>query len=70
MVPMSWPDEERATGTLSDIVGKMSATDIERTALILIGRMERRVLFGRRFRGSDAVFEGRRRLTGLSAFAP
>lgn len=35
----SWPDEEKVTGTLSDIVGKVQATDIERTALILVGRV-------------------------------
>jgi precorrin-4/cobalt-precorrin-4 C11-methyltransferase len=35
----SWPDEERVTGTLADIVGKVEATDIERTALILVGRV-------------------------------
>jgi precorrin-4/cobalt-precorrin-4 C11-methyltransferase len=33
----SWPDEERVTGTLADIVEKVGATDIERTALILVG---------------------------------
>ncbi|MBR8318853.1 MULTISPECIES: precorrin-4 C(11)-methyltransferase [Burkholderia cepacia complex] len=35
----SWPDEERVTGTLADIVGKVQDTQIERTALILIGRV-------------------------------
>ncbi|WP_109481685.1 precorrin-4 C(11)-methyltransferase [Paraburkholderia sp. C35] len=35
----SWPDEERVIGTLDDIVGKVQATDIERTALILVGRV-------------------------------
>ncbi|GAB2889614.1 precorrin-4 C(11)-methyltransferase [Paraburkholderia jirisanensis] len=35
----SWPDEEKLTGTLADIVGKVQATDIERTALILVGRV-------------------------------
>jgi precorrin-4/cobalt-precorrin-4 C11-methyltransferase len=35
----SWPDEEKVTGTLADIVGKVQATDIERTALILVGRV-------------------------------
>ncbi|NLP65008.1 precorrin-4 C(11)-methyltransferase [Paraburkholderia sacchari] len=35
----SWPDEERVTGTLADIVGKVQQTDIERTALILVGRV-------------------------------
>jgi precorrin-4/cobalt-precorrin-4 C11-methyltransferase len=33
----SWPDEERVTGTLADIVDKVERTDIERTALILVG---------------------------------
>ncbi|WP_186137982.1 precorrin-4 C(11)-methyltransferase [Burkholderia gladioli] len=35
----SWPDETRVTGTLADIVGKIAGTSIERTALILIGRV-------------------------------
>jgi precorrin-4/cobalt-precorrin-4 C11-methyltransferase len=35
----SWPDEEKVTGTLADIVAKVAATDIERTALILVGRV-------------------------------
>lgn len=35
----SWPDETRVTGTLADIVGKIAVTAIERTALILIGRV-------------------------------
>ncbi|MCA7953059.1 precorrin-4 C(11)-methyltransferase [Burkholderia seminalis] len=35
----SWPDEERVTGTLADIVDKVRGTQIERTALILIGRV-------------------------------
>jgi len=35
----SWPDEARVTGTLADIVGKVQDTRIERTALILIGRV-------------------------------
>jgi precorrin-4/cobalt-precorrin-4 C11-methyltransferase len=35
----SWPDEARVTGTLADIVGKIAGTRIERTALILIGRV-------------------------------
>ncbi|WP_175701528.1 precorrin-4 C(11)-methyltransferase [Burkholderia ambifaria] len=35
----SWPDEERVTGTLDDIVGKVQGTQIERTALILVGRV-------------------------------
>jgi len=35
----TWPDEERVTGTLADIVGKVQQTDIARTALILVGRV-------------------------------
>ncbi|CAG9220992.1 Precorrin-4 C(11)-methyltransferase [Paraburkholderia sabiae] len=35
----SWPDEEKVTGTLKDIVEKVQATDIERTALILVGQV-------------------------------
>ncbi|OAJ62255.1 precorrin-4 C(11)-methyltransferase [Paraburkholderia ginsengiterrae] len=35
----SWPDEEKITGTLDDIVGKVQSTSIERTALILVGRV-------------------------------
>jgi precorrin-4/cobalt-precorrin-4 C11-methyltransferase len=35
----SWPDEEKVTGTLADIVTRVRATDIERTALILVGRV-------------------------------
>jgi len=35
----SWPDEERVTGTLGDIGEKVQGTQIERTALILVGRV-------------------------------
>jgi precorrin-4/cobalt-precorrin-4 C11-methyltransferase len=35
----SWPDEEKITGTLDDIVGKVQSTSIERTALILVGQV-------------------------------
>lgn len=35
----SWPDEEKLTGTLDDIVAKVQSTNIERTALILVGRV-------------------------------
>ncbi|TDA49319.1 precorrin-4 C(11)-methyltransferase, partial [Burkholderia pyrrocinia] len=35
----SWPDETRVIGTLGDIVAKVQGTHIERTALILIGRV-------------------------------
>ncbi|MEA3120554.1 MAG: precorrin-4/cobalt-precorrin-4 C11-methyltransferase [Paraburkholderia sp.] len=33
----TWPDEQTVTGTLADIVDKVRQTDIERTALILVG---------------------------------
>jgi precorrin-4/cobalt-precorrin-4 C11-methyltransferase len=35
----SWPDEEKVVGTLADIADKVQQTDIERTALILVGRV-------------------------------
>lgn len=35
----SWPDEEKVTGTLDDIVAQAQSTHIERTALILVGRV-------------------------------
>ncbi|ACC72307.1 precorrin-4 C(11)-methyltransferase [Paraburkholderia phymatum] len=35
----SWRDEEKVTGTLANIAAKVEATDIERTALILVGRV-------------------------------
>jgi precorrin-4/cobalt-precorrin-4 C11-methyltransferase len=35
----SWPDEEKITGTLDDIVSKVQSTAIERTALILVGHV-------------------------------
>ncbi|CAB3696990.1 Precorrin-4 C(11)-methyltransferase [Paraburkholderia sediminicola] len=35
----SWPDEEKITGTLDDIVSKVQSTNIERTALILVGQV-------------------------------
>ncbi|MFT4067137.1 precorrin-4 C(11)-methyltransferase [Paraburkholderia sp.] len=35
----SWPDEEKITGTLDDIVGKVEGSAIERTALILVGQV-------------------------------
>ncbi|WP_233805465.1 precorrin-4 C(11)-methyltransferase [Paraburkholderia sp. HP33-1] len=35
----SWPDEEKITGTLDDIVAKVQGSAIERTALILVGRV-------------------------------
>lgn len=34
----SWPDERIVRGTLSDIVSRVAADPIERTALILVGR--------------------------------
>jgi precorrin-4/cobalt-precorrin-4 C11-methyltransferase len=35
----SWPDERSVTGSLADIVAKVENTSIERTALILVGRV-------------------------------
>ncbi|SDR56415.1 precorrin-4 C(11)-methyltransferase [Paraburkholderia tuberum] len=35
----SWPDEEKITGTLDDIVAKVQGSAIERTALILVGEV-------------------------------
>ncbi|MFM0512791.1 precorrin-4 C(11)-methyltransferase [Paraburkholderia sp. RL17-373-BIF-A] len=35
----SWPDEEKITGTLDDIVSRVQSTSIERTALILVGQV-------------------------------
>ncbi|SDI65984.1 precorrin-4/cobalt-precorrin-4 C11-methyltransferase [Paraburkholderia steynii] len=35
----SWPDEEKVVGTLVDIVEKLQGMDIQRTALILVGRV-------------------------------
>ncbi|WP_159833776.1 precorrin-4 C(11)-methyltransferase [Burkholderia sp. 8Y] len=35
----SWPDEERVQGTLADIAQKVRAAGMERTALILVGRV-------------------------------
>ncbi|MFP4891609.1 precorrin-4 C(11)-methyltransferase [Paraburkholderia sp. EG304] len=35
----SWPDEEKITGTLDDIVAKVRGSAIERTALILVGQV-------------------------------
>jgi precorrin-4/cobalt-precorrin-4 C11-methyltransferase len=35
----SWPDEERVTGTLADIAAKVRAAGMERTALIIVGRV-------------------------------
>ncbi|TCG03553.1 precorrin-4 C(11)-methyltransferase [Paraburkholderia steynii] len=35
----SWPDEEKVVGTLADIVEKLQGVDIQRTALILVGRV-------------------------------
>jgi precorrin-4/cobalt-precorrin-4 C11-methyltransferase len=34
----SWPDERIIRGTLADIVDKVAAEPIERTAMILVGR--------------------------------
>lgn len=35
----SWPDQQRVSGTLGDIVGKVRARKFTRTALILVGRV-------------------------------
>ncbi|WP_233854620.1 precorrin-4 C(11)-methyltransferase [Paraburkholderia sp. HD33-4] len=35
----SWPDEEKITGTLDDIVAKVQGSAIERTALIVVGQV-------------------------------
>jgi precorrin-4/cobalt-precorrin-4 C11-methyltransferase len=35
----SWPDETRVRGTLADIASKVRAAGMERTALILVGRV-------------------------------
>lgn len=61
----SWPDQRIVRGTLADIVAKVEAAPIERTALILIGRalageLRREsalysVDYQRRFRGRDGV---------------
>ena len=37
-VRVSWPDEEIISGTLANIVNRVSVHDVERTALILVGR--------------------------------
>jgi precorrin-4/cobalt-precorrin-4 C11-methyltransferase len=35
----SWPDEEKVLGTLADIALKVQSKGIERTALIVVGRV-------------------------------
>ena len=50
----SWPDEEKIVGTLGDIVARVRDTDIERTALILVGR----VLTAERFADSTLYAKG------------
>jgi precorrin-4/cobalt-precorrin-4 C11-methyltransferase len=35
----SWPDEEKVLGTLADIAAKVQSKGIERTALIVVGRV-------------------------------
>jgi len=60
----SWPDERIITGTLADIVAKLAAAPIERTALVFVGRALRAEDFResalydpdyrRRFRGGVA----------------
>jgi precorrin-4/cobalt-precorrin-4 C11-methyltransferase len=57
----TWPDERIVRGTLADIVAKLAAAPIERTALVLVGR----ALAAERFRES-ALYdpEYRRRFRG------
>ncbi|HPT18758.1 MAG TPA: precorrin-4 C(11)-methyltransferase [Methanothrix sp.] len=43
----SWPDELIITGTLADIADKVEAAGIERSALILVGKVIKRDGFGR-----------------------
>lgn len=35
---VSWPDEQISVGTLADIVARVGGRDVQRTALILVGR--------------------------------
>lgn len=35
---VSWPDEQILTGTLADIVAQVGTRDVQRTALVLVGR--------------------------------
>ncbi|SAK65220.1 precorrin-4 C(11)-methyltransferase [Caballeronia hypogeia] len=35
----SWPDETRVQGTLADIASKVRAASVERTAMVLVGRV-------------------------------
>ena len=35
----SWPDQEKVLGTLADIAAKVQSKGIERTALIVVGRV-------------------------------
>ncbi len=53
----SWPDERIVRGTLGDIVAKLAAQPIERTALVLVGP----VLDARGFRDSALYDAGYRR---------
>jgi precorrin-4/cobalt-precorrin-4 C11-methyltransferase len=64
VVHASWPEERIVRGTLGDIADKLAAERIERTALILVGR----VLAAEEFRDSalyDAAY--RRRFRGGAA---
>jgi precorrin-4/cobalt-precorrin-4 C11-methyltransferase len=59
----SWPDERVVRGTLSTIAGEVAKNPIERTALILVGK----VLQARDFRDSalyDAAYQRRFRGRG------
>jgi precorrin-4/cobalt-precorrin-4 C11-methyltransferase len=57
---VGWPDESFVTGTLGDIREKMEATDITRTAVILIGQALSGATGGRR--DESAAHAGRSRL--------
>jgi precorrin-4/cobalt-precorrin-4 C11-methyltransferase len=39
MVRVSWPDERIVRGCLGDICGRVAGLGIERTALVLVGRV-------------------------------
>lgn len=53
----SWPDERIVRGTLADICGRLAEAPIERTAIVLVGR----VLRGAEFRDSALYDAGYRR---------
>jgi precorrin-4/cobalt-precorrin-4 C11-methyltransferase len=57
VVRASWSDERILRGTLADIVGKVAADPIERTAVVLVGR----ALASENFRDSALYDPGYRR---------